>query len=143
MNTYCDDCKRCTGGDMRKSDVPGWDDHNRCWECEATIQAGMAEADAMISDLRAERDALREQVEIYEVERDVTLDLAEACANFVHIIQCKAKDGSGRSMVQIAPDEDIREFVLGTIEDLIVETGRTSVAMVATDAAISATEVKP
>ena len=54
-----------------------------------------------------------------------------------------AKDGSGRSMVQIAPDEDIREFVLGTIEDLIVETGRTSVAMVATDAAISATEVKP
>lgn len=61
MNTYCDDCKRCTGGNMRKSDVPGWDDHNRCWECEATLQAGMAEADAMISDLRAERDALRER----------------------------------------------------------------------------------
>ena len=61
MNTYCDDCKRCTGGNMRKSDVPGGDDHNRCWECESTIQAGMAEADAMISDLRAERDALRER----------------------------------------------------------------------------------
>ena len=29
MNTYCDDCKRCTGGNMRKSDVPGGDDHNR------------------------------------------------------------------------------------------------------------------
>ena len=66
MNTYCDDCKRCTGGNMRKTDVPGGDDHNRCWECEATIQAGMAEADAMISDLRAERDALRERCEKLE-----------------------------------------------------------------------------
>lgn len=62
MNTYCDDCKRCTGGNMRKSDVPGGDDYSRCWECEATIQAGMAESDAMISDLRAELDALRERV---------------------------------------------------------------------------------
>lgn len=66
MNTYCDDCKRCTGGNMRKSDVPGGDDYSRCWECEATIQAGMAEADAMISDLRAERDALRERCEKLE-----------------------------------------------------------------------------
>ena len=64
MNTYCDDCKRCTGGNMRKTDVPGGDDHNRCWECEATLQAGMAEADAMISDLRAERDALREALKM-------------------------------------------------------------------------------
>ena len=88
MNTYCDDCKRCTGGNMRKSDVPGGDDHNRCWECEATLQAGMAEADAMISDLRAERDALRERCEklewLVEVQEfvvyfDPTSTLDNAC----------------------------------------------------------------
>lgn len=79
MNTYCDDCKRCTGGNMRKTDVPGGDDHNRCWECEATIQAGMAEADAMISDLRAERDAMRERCE----KLDVALHIAAQDLAFV------------------------------------------------------------
>lgn len=41
MNTYCDDCKRCTGGCMVKSEVEG-DDYNRCSECEAKLQDKLA-----------------------------------------------------------------------------------------------------
>lgn len=94
MNTYCDDCKRCTGGNMRKSDVPGGDDHNRCWECEATLQAGMAEADAMISDLRAERDALLEQ-----------------CENMGKALQFYADEDYIEWVTKGSPDEDCYEDI--------------------------------
>ena len=44
MNTYCNDCGRCTGGCMRKSDVQGEGEyHNRCHECEETLQARVLE----------------------------------------------------------------------------------------------------
>lgn len=81
MNTYCDDCKRCTGGNMRKTDVPGGDDHNRCHECEAALQGKIADLEAQLYAAKnaivgyvkcfKERDALRERCEEWEWLRQV------------------------------------------------------------------------
>lgn len=111
MNTYCDDCKRCTGGNMRKSDVPGGDDHNRCWECEATLQAGMAVAGSMISALEAERGALRRALERIRDEGSCTgaypgenylANIARAVLAATEAKDCPECDGAGQQ-INIAP----------------------------------------
>ena len=58
MNTYCDDCKRCTGGCMKRSEVPGeGEDHNRCHECEAKIQGRIEALEWLVEalDLKVHR----------------------------------------------------------------------------------------
>lgn len=58
MNTYCDDCKRCTGGCMVKSEVEG-DDHNRCSECEAKLQDENAALRARVEKLETALENIR------------------------------------------------------------------------------------
>jgi hypothetical protein len=80
----------------------------------------------------------REEIEALLKERDVTLDLANSCAHFFRMLNYKAPDGSGRSMVQVTPDEHISEFFQAALEDLEEDTLRASVAMVETDKALAA-----
>ena len=75
MNTYCDDCGRCTGGVMRKSDVPGeGEDHNRCHECEGNLQSSISGLQSALAAERKRREEISDTLLATKTAADAVVE---------------------------------------------------------------------